>query len=224
MGKRYLVGAMSSHLSLVYFTRFKWRGLSTMGKIVYAPVHLFSNEIFRVFLVTVHDPICTDSGNLNAALYGSFLPIPSESEFPIVDASEYERERLPGAIIAKKERIVINKGRNRLKLKITNTGDRPIQVCNCTSALSLHTLTIFFVGGQIGSHYHFIETNPALSFDRGLAYGRRLDIPAGTAVRFEPGDTKTVTLCSIAGKRIISGGNSLASGVVDILRTKHIVD
>jgi hypothetical protein len=100
--------------------------------------------------VTVHDPICTDSGDLNAALYGSFLPIPSESEFPIVDASEYERERLPGAIIAKKERIVINKGRNRIKLKITNTGDRPIQVRNYTSALSLQKLTLIFVGVRSG--------------------------------------------------------------------------
>jgi urease len=65
---------------------------------------------------------------------------------------------------------------------------------------------------QIGSHYHFIETNNALSFDRGLAYGKRLDIPAGTAVRFEPGDSKTVTLCAIGGAQIISGGNLLASG------------
>jgi urease len=65
---------------------------------------------------------------------------------------------------------------------------------------------------QIGSHYHFIEANAALSFDRGRAYGKRLDIPAGTAVRFEPGDIKTVTLCTIGGARIISGGNLLASG------------
>ena len=65
---------------------------------------------------------------------------------------------------------------------------------------------------QIGSHYHFIETNAALSFDRSRAYGKRLDIPAGTAVRFEPGDNKTVTLCAIGGAQIISGGNLLASG------------
>lgn len=65
---------------------------------------------------------------------------------------------------------------------------------------------------QIGSHYHFIEANAALSFDRGRAYGKRLDIPAGTAVRFEPGDIKTVTLCAIGGARIISGGNLLATG------------
>jgi urease len=65
---------------------------------------------------------------------------------------------------------------------------------------------------QIGSHYHFIEANAALSFDRGRAYGKRLDIPAGTAVRFEPGDVRTVTLCTIGGARIISGGNFLATG------------
>ncbi len=78
-------------------------------------------------------------------------------------------------------------------MSVTNLGDRPIQV---------------------GSHYHFIETNAALKFDRGKAYGKRLDIPAGTAVRFEPGDTKTVTLVDIAGNRVIRGGNNLADGPV----------
>jgi urease subunit gamma/beta len=66
----------------------------------------------------------------------------------------------------------------------------------------------------VGSHYHFIETNAALKFDRGAAYGKRLDIPAGAAVRFEPGETKTVKLVEIAGKQIIRGGNQLASGKV----------
>ncbi|KAF8183375.1 urease [Pholiota molesta] len=155
-----------------------------------------------VFLVTVHDPICTESGNLEAALYGSFLPIPPESAFPVIDVSEYAAEKAPGAVIAKKERIILNKGRERVKLRVTNNGDRPV---------------------QIGSHYHFIETNPSLSFDRGKAYGKRLDIAAGTAVRFEPGDVKTVTLVDIAGAKIISGGNNLASGVVDYNRTADIV-
>jgi urease beta subunit len=67
---------------------------------------------------------------------------------------------------------------------------------------------------QVGSHYHFIETNALLKFDRGSAYGRRLNIPAGTAVRFEPGETKTVKLVEIAGKKIIRGGNNLANGKV----------
>jgi urease len=77
---------------------------------------------------------------------------------------------------------------------------------------------------KVGSHYHFIETNPFLDFDRGLAYGKRLDIPAGTAVRFEPGDTKTVTLVEIAGDRIIHGGNRLASGPVDGSNIKQIME
>ena len=130
------------------------------------------------------------------------MPIPSQDLFPIIEVSEYEREKAPGAVIVKKERIVINEGRSRTKLRVTNNGDRPI---------------------QIGSHYHFIETNSALIFDRGRAYGKRLDIAAGTAVRFEPGDTKTVTLVPIAGGGIISGGNSLATGVVDLVRTEDIV-
>ncbi|KAG5720781.1 hypothetical protein E4T56_gene18730, partial [Termitomyces sp. T112] len=156
-----------------------------------------------VFLVTVHDPICTEDGDLEAALYGSFLPAPSDDLFPPTDPQEYADEKAPGAIIARKENVIINKGRERIKLRVTNNGDRPIQV---------------------GSHYHFIETNAALSFDRGLAYGKRLDIPAGTAVRFEPGDAKTVTLCSIAGKKIITGGNNLASGLVEYNRIDEIVN
>ena len=152
--------------------------------------------------MTVHDPICTESGNLSEALYGSFLPIPPDELFPILDATEYEPANAPGAIIVKKEPITINKGRERVKLKVTNNGDRPV---------------------QIGSHYHFVETNLALVFDRAKAYGKRLDIPAGTAVRFEPGDTKTVTLVSIAGHKVITGGNLLASGVVDFRRTNDIV-
>jgi len=132
-------------------------------------------------LVTVHDPICTDDGDIWAALYGSFLPIPSPHLFPLVNTSN-----LPGTIIAKKDRIVINRGRERIKLKVTNKGDRPIQV---------------------GSHYHFVETNKALAFDRVKAMYKRLDIPAGTAVRFEPGDTKSVTLCSIGGRKCPKGGN-----------------
>ena len=66
----------------------------------------------------------------------------------------------------------------------------------------------------MGSHYHFIETNPALDFDRGKAYGKRLDIPAGTAVRFEPGENRTVDLVSIGGAQIVTGGNSLATGML----------
>ena len=67
----------------------------------------------------------------------------------------------------------------------------------------------------MGSHYHFIETNASLEFDREQAYGRRLDIPAGTAVRFEPGESKTVSLVEIAGNKVIRGGNNLADGEVN---------
>lgn len=80
--------------------------------------------------MTVHDPICTESGNLEAALYGSFLPIPAADLFAEIDIAEYAPEKMPGAIIAKKDtKIVINKGRERVKLRVTNNGDRPIQVC-----------------------------------------------------------------------------------------------
>ncbi|KAL0573099.1 Urease, partial [Marasmius crinis-equi] len=148
-----------------------------------------------VFLVTVHNPICTDSGDISAALYGSFLPIPPNEEdlFPL--PPPLPPHELPGAIVLSptSSTITINAGRPRVKVRVTNNGDRPIQV---------------------GSHYHFIETNAALSFDRIRSYGRRLDIPSGTAVRFEPGETKSVVLVDIAGKRVISGGNNLASGPV----------
>ena len=81
--------------------------------------------------------------------------------------------------------IVINEGRVPIQVKVTNRGDRPIQV---------------------GSHYHFAQTNRALEFDRAAAEGRRLDIPAGTAVRFEPGEAKTISLVEIAGDRVVRGG------------------
>lgn len=141
-------------------------------------------------------------------MYGSFLPIPPDSAFPQPDPSEYAPELQPGAIILHKSdpqngRITINKGRQRLRLRVTNNGDRPIQV---------------------GSHYHFLETNPLLSFDRAFAYAKRLDIPAGTAVRFEPGDTKTVSLIPILGNKIISGGNDLSSGRYDPSRLPQIID
>jgi urease subunit beta len=91
---------------------------------------------------------------------------------------------IPGELFLKNEDIELNKGRKSLTLSVSNTGDRPIQV---------------------GSHYHFFETNPALKFDRKKARGMRLDIPAGTAVRFEPGQTREVTLIALAGKRTIYG-------------------
>ncbi|KAL1612191.1 Urease [Paraconiothyrium brasiliense] len=148
------------------------------------------------YLVTVHHPVSSDDGDLEKALYGSFLPVPSNDMFPLPEASVYESTNQPGAIVAVKGEagtIKLNEGRKRIRLKVKSTGDRPIQV---------------------GSHYHFIETNPQLQFDRVRAHGYRLDIPAGTSVRFEPGDVKTVTLVQIAGKQIIKGGNQIASGFI----------
>jgi len=145
-------------------------------------------------LVTVHHPIASEDGNLRLALHGSFLPVPKLSVFkPIAD------EPVPGSSEIKAGEIELNAGRAAAEISVTNLGDRPIQV---------------------GSHYHFIEVNAALEFDRGMAYGKRLDIPAGTAVRFEPGETKTVKLVEIAGKKIIHGGNNLADGKVSVAGKK----
>ncbi|PLN85005.1 urease Ure [Aspergillus taichungensis] len=155
------------------------------------------------YLVTVQHPVSSNDGDLEKALYGSFLPIPPADAFPDPDPDNYHPENIPGAIIpGKQDRITLSEGRRRIKLKVMSKGDRPIQV---------------------GSHYHFIEVNPQLHFDRLRAYGFRLDIPAGTSVRFEPGDTKTVTLVEIGGHQIIRGGNRIASGKVDISRAEEIM-
>lgn len=76
----------------------------------------------------MHDPVCTEDGDLAAALYGSFLPVPAADAFPPVDASEFARDKAPGAVIVKKEAITLNHGRQRIRLKVTNDGDRPVQV------------------------------------------------------------------------------------------------
>jgi urease subunit gamma/beta len=141
-------------------------------------------------LVTVHHPIVAERGDYTLALYGSFLPSPTGDSVGRAPAAVTERV---GLISASEGSLVLNDERQARRLSVTNVGDRPIQV---------------------GSHYHFIETNRALQFDRDAAYGMRLDIPAGTAVRFEPGETKTVGLVAIAGARVIRGGNALADGGV----------
>jgi urease beta subunit len=101
---------------------------------------------------------------------------------------------IPGEIFYHDEPITANADRRTLTLPVTNRGDRPIQV---------------------GSHFHFFEVNPALDFDRRQAYGMRLDIPAGTAVRFEPGMRKTVMLVAFAGRRRVFGLNRLVEGNLD---------
>jgi urease subunit beta len=100
---------------------------------------------------------------------------------------------IPGEIISAAGEITLNADRPPITLTVANTGDRPIQV---------------------GSHYHFAETNAALSFDRQAARGRRLDIPAGTAVRFEPGQTRDVQLIAYAGARIVYGFNQAVMGAL----------
>ena len=98
---------------------------------------------------------------------------------------------IPGEVIPQEGEIELNAGRATVTITVANTGDRPI---------------------QIGSHYHFFETNPALRFEREKARGFRLDIPAGTAVRFEPGQSRTVTLVEISGARTIYGFRQAVMG------------
>jgi len=100
---------------------------------------------------------------------------------------------IPGEIFALSGEIVLNQGRSAITLSVANTGDRPIQV---------------------GSHYHFAESNAALAFDRSAALGHRLDIPAGTAVRFEPGQTRDVSLVPYVGLRLVYGFNQAVMGAL----------
>ena len=140
-------------------------------------------------LVTVHHPIVAEHGDRSLALHGSLL---------VVAGTAGERPPIAldgqaGEVLTAQGELTLNGDRAAVRIEVANRGDRPIQV---------------------GSHYHFVETNRALVFDRAAAYGMRLDIPAGTAVRFEPGETKTVGLVAIAGDRVISGGNAFANGPV----------
>ena len=100
---------------------------------------------------------------------------------------------IPGEIFVEPGDLIINEGRDTVEVDVSNTGDRPIQV---------------------GSHYHFYETNEALDFDREAALGSRLDIPAGTAVRFEPGQTREVNLITIKGDKNIFGFNQKIMGAL----------
>ena len=101
---------------------------------------------------------------------------------------------IPGELLPSDEPIEINAGRETATVTVENTGDRPVQV---------------------GSHFHFFESNPALEFDRKTAYGTRLDIPAGTAIRFEPGIGRDVDLVAIGGERIVHGMGGLVDGELD---------
>jgi urease subunit gamma/beta len=123
-------------------------------------------------LVTVHDPIVREDGDLALALYGSFLPVPGLELFAAEPALA-----APGAIETRGEAIELNAGRRTLVVDVVHRGDRPIQV---------------------GSHYPFAEVNSALDFDRAATGRMRLDVPAGTAVRFEPGEERSVQLVEMA--------------------------
>lgn len=123
-------------------------------------------------LVTVHDPIVREDGDLELALYGSFLPVPSLERFGASTEAVS-----PGALEAIGDAIEINAGRRTVVLDVVHVGDRPIQV---------------------GSHYPFADVNRALEFDRAAATRMRLDVPAGTAVRFEPGEARSVQLVELA--------------------------
>jgi urease subunit gamma/beta len=125
-------------------------------------------------LVTVHSPIAAEHGDLQLALYGSFLPVPDPASFA---EPEVPSTLVPGAVAPAAEAIEINAGRRTASVAVVHRGDRPIQV---------------------GSHYPFDQVNGALEFDRAAAAGMRLDIPAGTAVRFEPGVERSVELVATA--------------------------
>jgi urease subunit beta len=107
---------------------------------------------------------------------------------------------IPGEYLLDGPPIELNVGRPTCSVEVTNTGDRPIQV---------------------GAHFHFFEVNRALVFDREAAYGMRLDLPAGTAVRFEPGEVKRVQLVALGGQRRVFGGNALVSGPLDDARNRQ---
>ncbi|MCD6023748.1 MAG: urease subunit beta [Fibrobacteria bacterium] len=143
-------------------------------------------------LVTVHEPICAERGDLSLALHGSGLDAARRT---LPDAAGvgpiHELALQAGETLYADGNVVLNAGRETLSLEVVNMGDRPVQV---------------------GSHYPLFETNAALRFDRKAALGFRLDIPSGTAVRFEPGERKTVRLVALGGERKVFGGSGLIMG------------
>jgi urease beta subunit len=110
---------------------------------------------------------------------------------------------VPGEYILKKEDIIANEGRATVKIAVVNTGDRPV---------------------QIGSHFHFFEVNKQMEFDRAKAFGMRLNIPAGTAVRFEPGEEKQVELVEFGGAKKIYGFNNLVDGKISDKHKKQAIE
>ncbi len=139
-------------------------------------------------LVTIHHPVCNKNLSNGYALYGSGLT--KSNEKLVIDNTINPS---PGSKVYAPDPIELNAGRQIKTIDVVNSGDRPIQV---------------------GSHYIFSETNAALKFDRTGVIGYRLNIPAGTAVRFEPGEKKIINLVEIAGEQKIFGGNNLIQGTV----------
>ncbi|KAA8494252.1 Urease [Porphyridium purpureum] len=154
-------------------------------------------------LVSIHDPVCSEYGDLALALYGSFLPVPDASCFSV--QAEPIALSAPGEVMVSQDAppIVINEGKATIELRVTNCGDRPVQV---------------------GSHYPFIEVNRHLEFDRLRSLGMRLNIPAGTAVRFEPGQSKNVQLVHIGGNQLVRGGSALVDGKLADVDTESLSD
>ena len=139
-------------------------------------------------LVTVHEPI------LPAASADAGEVASPDGEHVLPPGTSHFQPKIPGEVIAAPGERELNVGRETVTVSVANTGDRPIQV---------------------GSHYHFYETNPALVFDREAARGFRLNIPAGTAVRFEPGQRREVTLVAYAGERAVYGFNAEVMGPLE---------
>lgn len=156
-------------------------------------VHVEGTFLDGTKLVAVRAPITAEVGDLKLALHGSFLPVPDAALFA------EEEDETAGIVTAAEGMLTLNEGRVSTSISVTNTDTRPIQV---------------------GSHFHFVEANPRLKFDRDAAYGKRLDLPAGSAIRFEPGETREVTLVEIAGNKVIRGGNNLADGQVGMSNRK----
>ena len=142
-------------------------------------------------LVSIHQPICRERGNAELALYASGLT--QSTLYGGKSQPDNSMNVIPGLEELRPEPIAYNVDRKTIQLKVTNTGTRDVQV---------------------GSHLCFEETNKALVFDREKSIGFRLNIPAGTAVRFNAGETKTVELVEIAGEKLIFGGNGIVNGKI----------
>ncbi|WP_203414390.1 urease subunit gamma [Entomobacter blattae] len=159
-------------------------------------------------LVAVNLPLRNEKGHLSLALYGSFLPVPDEQLFESVSQEmALNAQAKTQQYLYAQSPIELNEGRPVFELEMTNTDGRPIQV---------------------GSHFHLAEANPRLVFDRELAVGKRLDIPAGTAIRFEAGESRKVGIVPIAGHQMIKGGNRFANGRVgqgaDLTESQPVVE